>query len=59
MKVKRTIWCPIASGDHAVHALLGADLLAKRRDACVCDEGCVERVHAFPGRVSCVSAAGL
>jgi hypothetical protein len=42
-----------------VRALLGADLLAKRRDACVCDERRVESIYAFPGRISCVSAASF
>lgn len=58
-KRKRTVWCPITSGDHAVDTLLRVDLLAKRRNAGVRDERRVERVHAFPWCVSCVSAAGL
>ena len=40
-----------------MHALLGADLLAQRGDPRICDERCVERVNAVPGRVSRVCAA--
>ena len=40
-----------------MYTLLGADLLAKRRDAGVSDESGVERVHALPRCVSCMSAA--
>ena len=53
---KRTVRCPIASGDHAVHALLRADLLAKRRDPGVSHERGVERIHAVPRRISCMGA---
>ena len=54
---KRTVRRPIASGDHTVYTLLRADLLAKRRDAGVSDESGIERIHAFPRRISCMGAA--
>src|SRR5258707_1045337 len=53
----RTVGRPIASGDDTVHALLGADLLAKRGDARICHESRVESVHAVPGRISRMGAA--
>ena len=53
----RTVGRPVTSGDDTVHALLGADLLAKRGDARICNESRVERVHAVPGRKARVSAA--
>ena len=37
-----------------MHTLFRADLLAKRRDAGVCNERGVERVHAVPRCVSCM-----
>src|SRR5882762_6117969 len=52
----RTVRHPIASGNDAVHALLGVDLLAKSGDACVCHECRVERDHAVPRRISRVRA---
>ena len=39
-----------------MHALLRADLLAKRRDAGVGHERGVERIHAVPRCVSCMGA---
>jgi hypothetical protein len=42
-----------------VDTLFRADLLAKRRNPGVRDERRVERVHALPWCVSCVSAASL
>jgi hypothetical protein len=53
----RTVRRPVASGDDAVHALLGPDLLAKRGDARICHERRVERVDAVPRRISRVRAA--
>jgi hypothetical protein len=55
IKWERTVRCPIASGYHTVYTLLRADLLAKRRDAGVGNESGVERIHAFPRCVSCMS----